>query len=694
MQEMEAECAQMRRCASSPALLALQDSLRSSHSFGLDDPEDLRPSYGMNVYAVARPLREFGGPLYENLPPVVKNGLTELGICHFMTVFETPRGEHYQFDFGPVGGDIEIKYGKAADSRNAPSARAGEIREEQLNGLPETAFHVGWTHLDLNDIRSYNRMQDTRYILNRNDCRHYVNKLCRYVTGRDEKAARALLRYMSATRRTSSASNAALTAVTHRLKELGQLALDADSLCVMHALGSSVFAMALGMTGIRLACRPTFPAHRLPSVPAAVITMASNVLKQHVAAHTQANSAQQAAEDDPMADWQLAPAPRAESRGSPLDSLLGPGLSRSLRSVLSGQVALQALSLLAHPRVAIPFLDKKPRRGEEAKPAQVGQDVATSRAHPVLEAKRANGDAAEEGSEGGSMRGDARAVNGAASTTGGRGRVAAAALSAITRVVTTVPHLALLGRKGRAVAQSRGQGSPVDDGPEQEMDLFMVATAPPPPPKPAHSWVGCVGQALQVVPYMRDGGMGLLRPGKQREAHKGEPLSAAHEMVSRPPPEPSVVPVAEAPHAVAPKHDRGMQQLLLPDKPVGALVGASGEDKEDSVRFVFVAPCRKYQADVSCSASATPGVAPAPTRHAHRLEVVSRNPLPGMLRSGRSESLTIHRARMVLDTMSHMAWRVNMLAMSTVQQIVMSRGQGVREALHVEKMPLYMQPMH
>ena len=61
---------------------------------------------GLNVYVVARPIRRSGGQVFRQLSDDVKNSIMQLGVCHYMTVFETTDGRLVQFDFGPTGGDI------------------------------------------------------------------------------------------------------------------------------------------------------------------------------------------------------------------------------------------------------------------------------------------------------------------------------------------------------------------------------------------------------------------------------------------------------------------------------------------------------------------------------------------------------------------------------------------------------------
>ena len=40
------------------------------------------------------------------LPPPARDALSTGGVCHFLCVYKSERGEIFQFDFGPFGGDV------------------------------------------------------------------------------------------------------------------------------------------------------------------------------------------------------------------------------------------------------------------------------------------------------------------------------------------------------------------------------------------------------------------------------------------------------------------------------------------------------------------------------------------------------------------------------------------------------------
>ena len=127
------------------------------------------------------------------LPPAAKDTLATGGVCHYLCVYRSERGELYQFDFGPFGGDVhsrllndtdaEEKGGKK-DRRRDRDSTPGHVRENRLNALPiQGTYLVGRTSMTLEDIRAFNATRDTTYSVNKNDCRHYVNALCLAGTG-------------------------------------------------------------------------------------------------------------------------------------------------------------------------------------------------------------------------------------------------------------------------------------------------------------------------------------------------------------------------------------------------------------------------------------------------------------------------------------------------------------------------------
>ncbi|CAL5219547.1 g1401 [Coccomyxa viridis] len=119
--------------------------------------------------------------------------MQDIGVSHYYVVVKSQNGDLMQWEFGPVGGDSTL--GRKAEATAAgllrnPFVRDGkqrrqpaEIREAKVTELPPKHMYVGKTHLSVNDIRSFNNIQRLVYELNENDCRHYVDRICRYTTG-------------------------------------------------------------------------------------------------------------------------------------------------------------------------------------------------------------------------------------------------------------------------------------------------------------------------------------------------------------------------------------------------------------------------------------------------------------------------------------------------------------------------------
>lgn len=68
----------------------------------------------LEVYVVSRSFSEFAGPVMKRLHPDTRQHLVDMGICHYMTVFKTADGQLVQFDFGPLGGDVQKAHGPLA----------------------------------------------------------------------------------------------------------------------------------------------------------------------------------------------------------------------------------------------------------------------------------------------------------------------------------------------------------------------------------------------------------------------------------------------------------------------------------------------------------------------------------------------------------------------------------------------------
>lgn len=180
---------------------AIDDELETSARLGTGQAE---------VYCVSRPFQEWGKGFFSTLPAGARDALLTAGVAHFMLVYrDVKTGEMMQFDFGPVDGDVHNRWlalagGKTMRSseqgarktvyamtkgrvgrhraRSKSSCVPGDVRETKIDKLPENAYLVGTTHLTLNDVRRFNEARDRVYELHINDCRHYLNDLCYYLT--------------------------------------------------------------------------------------------------------------------------------------------------------------------------------------------------------------------------------------------------------------------------------------------------------------------------------------------------------------------------------------------------------------------------------------------------------------------------------------------------------------------------------
>lgn len=107
----------------------------------------------LEVYVVSRAFTEFGGGIIRNLPREAKDSMVDLGLCHYMTVFRTPDGQLVQFDFGPVGGDIQKAHGPLAaflrKAHAAALAQNGQVPPQMF-----AAAEVAGSHTDRGMVHS------------------------------------------------------------------------------------------------------------------------------------------------------------------------------------------------------------------------------------------------------------------------------------------------------------------------------------------------------------------------------------------------------------------------------------------------------------------------------------------------------------------------------------------------------------
>lgn len=254
-------------------------------------PSRLQESNVMEVYACYRPINEVSGDFYSSLPPYIKAGLRDLGLCHYMAVFRTPTGKLVQFDFGPRGGDMVVGApgGRRGPGRRRNSAAAsaaierlqrgrqtvyagpgGEIREEKLADLPATAVFLGTTRVELGEVRSFNARHDMAYHLNRNDCRHYMDRLVKHVTGTD-RASAVLMRKTVGARLARGTPR-----MRDRLVQLAQVALEKEHTEMLARAGHLSFLAAAGAGSVTLGLRSVAKCRPLGSTAAAALAVVCN----------------------------------------------------------------------------------------------------------------------------------------------------------------------------------------------------------------------------------------------------------------------------------------------------------------------------------------------------------------------------------------------------------------------------------
>lgn len=70
------------------------------------------------------------------MQPEQREHLVDMGICHYMTVFKTADGQLVQFDFGPLGGDVQKAHGPLATFLRRARAAA---QKQQLDAAAAEA---------------------------------------------------------------------------------------------------------------------------------------------------------------------------------------------------------------------------------------------------------------------------------------------------------------------------------------------------------------------------------------------------------------------------------------------------------------------------------------------------------------------------------------------------------------------------
>jgi hypothetical protein len=86
----------------------------------------------------------------KRLHPEARDQLVDIGICHYMTVFKTPDGQLIQFDFGPLGGDVQKAHGPLATFLRRARAAA---QKQQLQDSVVAAAAAAATSSDSSMVR-------------------------------------------------------------------------------------------------------------------------------------------------------------------------------------------------------------------------------------------------------------------------------------------------------------------------------------------------------------------------------------------------------------------------------------------------------------------------------------------------------------------------------------------------------------
>ena len=74
----------------------------------------------------------------QRLPGSAKQLMLDIGVCHYMLIFEDAKGSLSMFDFGPIGGDVHVSTPDLQGPSEQPKSKsvAGEIRYRQVSPFP------------------------------------------------------------------------------------------------------------------------------------------------------------------------------------------------------------------------------------------------------------------------------------------------------------------------------------------------------------------------------------------------------------------------------------------------------------------------------------------------------------------------------------------------------------------------------
>ena len=70
----------------------------------------------------------------QRLPSSAKELMVDIGVCHYMLIFEDIQGSLTMFDFGPIGGDVHVGGPDLQSPTKQPKSKtvAGEIRTTEV----------------------------------------------------------------------------------------------------------------------------------------------------------------------------------------------------------------------------------------------------------------------------------------------------------------------------------------------------------------------------------------------------------------------------------------------------------------------------------------------------------------------------------------------------------------------------------
>ena len=111
-------------------------------SSALDGDDEQQPWVQPELYITTRAFRK-DRSFIGRLPSSAKDALYTGGVCHYLALYRSERGELWQFDFGPFGGDVASRFlndtGVASGQRDGGSGGAtpGHVREKPIDEIPD-----------------------------------------------------------------------------------------------------------------------------------------------------------------------------------------------------------------------------------------------------------------------------------------------------------------------------------------------------------------------------------------------------------------------------------------------------------------------------------------------------------------------------------------------------------------------------